>query len=84
MLLILFLMFVSMLASGSWIVVHVTICAIHSRIFGILAIDVEDILDPLHIELLLIFVQVPLLANWAWWIGRLAWIQVGLIIVEIT
>ena len=47
-------------------------------------IQIEDCLDPLHVELLAIFVQVLLLGNWTWWIGLLAWIQVGLIIVEIT
>ena len=76
--------FVSMLASESWMVVHIAICAIHSRIFRILAIDVEDSLDPLHIELLVIFVQVLLLANWTCWIGFLAWIQVGLREVDVA
>ena len=39
---------------------------------------------PLHVELLVIFVQVLLLVIWTWRIGFLAWIQVGHINVEIT
>ena len=41
-------------ASESRMVVHVTICEIDSRVFGDSLIDVEDILDPLHVLLLLL------------------------------
>ena len=64
-------MFVSMLASESWMVVHVTICAIHSRVFRVLSINVEDSLDQLHVELLVMLGQVLLLANWTCWIRSL-------------
>ena len=83
MLLILFLMFVSALAGESWMVVHVTTRAIQSRVFGSSTIQIEDCLDPLHVELLVIFGQVPLLDKWTCWIRFFAWTQVGLLEVDL-
>ena len=72
MLLILFLMFVSMLASESRMVVHVAVCAIQSRVFSGSPIEVKNLLNPLHIELLVFFAQVLILWNWPFWIGLFA------------
>ena len=71
MLIILFLMFVSMLASESRMVVRVTVCTILSRIFGCSSIKIKNLLDPLHIELL-VFAQVLILWNWTLCIGLFA------------
>ena len=84
MLLGLFLIFVSMLASEPWMVVHVTTCAIQSRILGGSSINVKNLLDPLHVELLVLFAQVVILWNWALWICWLAWIEVAWIRIERT
>ena len=79
MLLCLDTMTIEMLASKSRMVVHITICAIDSRVFGGSSINIEDILGPLHVLLLLILRQCLLLPDWTRRIRGLACIQEGLL-----
>ena len=46
-------MLVGMLASESWMVIHVAASAIQSRILRSLAFNLEDVLDPLRVHQLL-------------------------------
>ena len=84
MLVILFLIFVSMQASESRKVVHVTVCAIQSRIFGSSSIKIKNLLIPLHIELLVFLAQTLILWNWTLGIGRFAWMDIAWICIEIA
>ena len=49
-------MSIEVLASEPRMVVHVAICTVETRVFGSSSIKVKDVLDPLHV-LLLVFLR---------------------------
>ena len=64
MLLMWLLMLVGVLASESWMVVHVAVSAIQSRILGRLVINLEDVFDPLRVHQLLLHRKLVSLLVW--------------------
>ena len=63
------LMLESMLACESWMVIHVAVSAIQSRILGSPSIKIKSLLDPLHIDLLILLAEVVVLWNGAFFIS---------------
>ena len=55
------LMLMDMLVCESRMVVHVTVCAIQSRILGSPSIKTKSLLDPLHVRLLVLPLEVVIL-----------------------
>ena len=53
-----------MLASETWMIVHVAVSAIQSRILRGLSINLEDVLDPLHVHQLLLRRKLICLLDW--------------------
>ena len=72
MLLMRLLVLPSMLATESWMVVHVAVSTVQSRILRILANNLEDMLDPLHIDDRLLWRELVFLC-WIWTSCRINW-----------
>ena len=69
------LMLESMLECESRMVIRVTMSAIQSRILGSPSIKIKSLLDPLHISLLMLLLEVVILWNWAFLICLTVWIE---------
>ena len=78
------LMLGDMLACESRMVVHVTVCAIQSRILGSPSIKTKGLLNPLHVRLLVLLLEVVTLWNWAFLIARTGRIEEAVACIEIS
>ena len=77
-------MFIEMLATESRMIVHTTVSTIEALVFGSPSIKVENLLDPLHILLLVFLGHRLLMDHWTRRITALTWIQEGLFHVRFT
>ena len=73
-----------MLACKSWMVVHVTVSATQLRILGSPSIKIKSLLDPLHVSLLILLLEVVILWNWAFLICLTVRVEEAVACIEIS